>query len=153
MTRLQSNANCAPRIARAGRFRRQGCAGFTLTELLVVIVILAIAVIPMIEAFAPARRAGPLPQQRTTLIYETEGILNQVLDLPYAEVAAYQASPVTLLPVLAARNGTTTTGVVYRGTTYTPTLKLTDAGGGTGGLVMVTVTVDDETLTALKAQY
>jgi prepilin-type N-terminal cleavage/methylation domain-containing protein len=127
--------------------------GFSLTELLVVIVILAIAIVPMINAFAPARRAGPLPQRSAALLCATEGILNQALDLGYAELAACRSAPATVLPMLAARNGTTTTGIVHRGTTYTPTLELADAGGGTGGLIMVTVTLGDETLVGLKAQY
>ena len=39
----------------------------------------------------------------------------------------------------------------FKGQTYTPTLAVTDASGGTGDLLQLRVTVDDVSLTTLKA--
>jgi hypothetical protein len=39
------------------------------------------------------------------------------------------------------------------GNSYTPTVAITDAGGGTDGLLQLTVTINQVRLTTLKADY
>jgi hypothetical protein len=42
---------------------------------------------------------------------------------------------------------------LLNGKPYTPTVDITDAGGGAGGLLQLTVTINQVRLTTLKADY
>jgi prepilin-type N-terminal cleavage/methylation domain-containing protein len=127
--------------------------GFTLFEVLLAVFILVIAVAPMINAFGPSLFAAA--NEETTIVSANYArqTLNRVLALDFKTlndlVQNGQANPVNLDSLF----GTGQESFVFKGTTCVPTVVITDASGGNGGLAEITSTVNRVTLKTLKAGY
>lgn len=128
-------------------------SGFSLVEVLVAIIILAIAIIPMVEAFRPALISTAIGERLAVFSNQARSTLNRTVGLHYDILNSNQGNPVDLISLFGdaaeADRETFTSG----GTDYAPTISIADASGGAGGLLEVTVTIEEVTLKTLKSDY
>ena len=125
--------------------------GYIQAEVLAAIVLLAVAIVPMVQALTPSH--GLREHETRTLVMSAaaEGTLYRLSDLPFATLAANAGDPVDLAALLESAAEAAKENVTYGGRTYTPRVIITDASGGSGGLLEVFVTVDEVTLQTLNA--
>ena len=125
--------------------------GFTLFETVLAVVILAIAIAPMLQAFGPALLATASEETTIVLTNYARQTLNRVAALDFTTlndlVQAGQANPVDLAYLFDDGEESFT----FKGTSYVPTVAITDASGGNGGLLEITTTISPVTLKTLKA--
>ena len=127
--------------------------GFTLFEVILAVFILVIAVAPMINAFGPSLIAAAGEETTIVSANYARQTLNRVTALEFKTlndlVQNAQASPVNLDTLF----GTGQESFVFKGTSCVPTVVITDASGGAGGLLEITLTLNQVTLKTLKAGY
>ncbi|MBW2428325.1 MAG: prepilin-type N-terminal cleavage/methylation domain-containing protein [Deltaproteobacteria bacterium] len=132
--------------------------GLTLIEVAVALLILSIVIIPLMESFITALITSGGGERQTVFTNQARGTLYRIAAQDFADLNGNQGNPVDL----AVLFGSTTVpkpaeaakeDFVYRGKTYTPTVAISDAGGGTGGLLELSVTVAEINLKTLKADY
>jgi prepilin-type N-terminal cleavage/methylation domain-containing protein len=127
--------------------------GFTLVETVVAVFILVIAVAPMIQAFGPSLFATASEEAVIVLTSYARQTLNRVAALDFKTlndlVRTGQANPVNLDTLF----GTGQESFVFKGASCVPTVVITDASGGNGGLLEITSTVNQITLQTLKAGH
>jgi prepilin-type N-terminal cleavage/methylation domain-containing protein len=127
--------------------------GFTLFEVILVVFILVIAVAPMINAFRPSLFATAGEEITTVSTNYARQTLNRVAALDFRTLNTLvqngQTNPVNLDTLFGAGQES----FVFKGTTCVPTVAITDASGGSGGLLEITSTVNQVTLKTLKAGY
>ena len=113
--------------------------GFTLFEIIMALLILAIAIVPMMNAFAPALLATGQGEEQAVLTGQARQTMNGLLDIDFATLDAKKATPGDLVTMLGDQAAA---GAV---------VSVTDASGGAGGLLELTVTLKNVTLQTLKA--
>lgn len=113
--------------------------GFTLFEIVLALLILAIAIVPMMNAFAPAILATGQGEEQTVLTGQARQTMNGLLDMKFAILDANKATPGVLIAMLGDQAAA---GAV---------VSVTDASGGAGGLLELTVILNNVTLQTLKA--
>jgi len=127
--------------------------GFTLFEVILAVFILVIAVAPMIQAFGPSLFATAGEETTIVLTNYARQTLNRVATLDFKTlndlVQTSQANPVNLDSLFGAGQESFT----FKGASLTPTVVITDASGGNGGLIEITTTISQVTLKTLKADY
>jgi hypothetical protein len=79
--------------------------------------------------------------------------MNRVMALDFDTLSNNQGDPVDLVSLFGLAAEAAKENFQFRGENYTPTVAITDASGGPGGLLQLTVTVDHVRLTTLKAEY
>jgi type II secretory pathway pseudopilin PulG len=132
--------------------------GFTIVEVVVVVMLLAISIVPIVQAFAPVLMSGSFEEEKTVFTNQARGTLYRIMTLEFAPLDNNQGDPVDLAALFgwpdppdadeAAKEDFT-----FKGRTYTPRVAITDASGGPGGLLQVTVTVEHVNLSTLMADY
>ncbi len=146
----------APRQAAApgGRARsaRRG-RGFSLVELLIVMVLLAVAIVPVLRAFQPALDAQSAEEAALVCRNRARGTLSRALALPFDTLDTHRGDPVDLAALFGGASGAAEETFRFRGATVTPRVAISDASGGAGGLLEVLVRVQDVTLYALRGAY
>ena len=125
--------------------------GFTLVEIVLVVLILGVAIVPMVGAFMPAGRSVSWNEQTTVFTNQARWTLSRAAALDFATLDANQGDPVNLSVLFGSGAEAAKEDFTFRGQSYTPALAVTDASGGVGGLLQLRVTIDDVTLTTLKA--
>ena len=128
--------------------------GFTLFEIILALLILAIAIVPMMNAFAPALLATGQGEEQTVLTGRARQTMNCLLDVDFPTLDANKATPLTtakLIALFGSQAAAEKENCVYLVTTYTPVVAITDVSGGAGGLLELTVTLKNVTLQTLKA--
>ena len=115
--------------------------GFTLFEIVLALLILAVAIVPMMNAFAPAILATGQGEEQAVLTGQARQTMNGLLEMDFATLDAKKAAPADLVTMLGDQAAT---GVI---------VSVTDAAaaGGAGGLLELTVTLKNVTLQSLKA--
>jgi hypothetical protein len=78
-------------------------------------------------------------------VSQANGTLSRITALPYDQLATNLGASVSLGSMASEERFT------HRGVTYTPVVGITDASGGTGGLIRLSVTVESVQLSTLKA--
>jgi len=73
--------------------------GFTLVEIMVVLVILTIAVVPMLQAYGPALLSTDFEEQTAVFNNQTRRTLTRIATLPFHTLNSNQGNPVNL-PIL-----------------------------------------------------
>lgn len=128
-------------------------AGFTLFEVVLAIFILLTAIVPMINAFGPSLFATVSEEATIVFTNYARQTLNRVAVLDFKIlnnlVLNNQANPVNLNILFADGKE----AFSLRGTNYIPTVIITDASAGAGGLLEITVTLNQVVLKTLKADY
>ena len=125
--------------------------GFTIFEIILAIIILVIAIIPMVNAFAPALLATGQGEEQTVLTGQARSTMNRILDLDFRNLDANVGNPANLVALFGSQAEADKESFVYMGTTYMPVLTITDASGGAGGLLELTVTLKNVKLQTLRA--
>ena len=115
--------------------------GFTLFEIIMTLLIMAIAIVPMMNAFAPALLATGQGEEQTVLTGQARQTMNGLLDMKFATLDANKTTPGVLVTMLGDQAAADAV------------VSVTDAGGGTDGLLELTVTLKNVTLQTLKANY
>jgi hypothetical protein len=142
-----------------------GRRGFTLFEIFLALLILAVAIIPMMNAFAPALLSGSQEEEQVVLTGAARSTLNRLLDLDFSVLDAHRADPANLVDLLYYKEPGQTEAeamaeaaveaaketVSYRGQTYIPAIAIIDASGGAGGILELRVSLQTVGLRTLKA--
>ena len=128
-------------------------SGFTLLEVLLVVLLLAITIVPMLQAFSPAVSSADSIKETAVFTNQARGTMNRVMALDFDTLDSKQGNPVNLVSLFGSAAEAAKEDFLFRGKNYTPTVVITDASGGPGGLLQLTVTVDYARLTTLKAKY
>jgi len=125
--------------------------GFTIFEIILAIIILVIFIIPMVNAFTPALLATGQGEEQTVLTGQARITMNRILDIDFQSLEANAGNPADLVALFGSQAEADEESFVYRGATYTPVLAITDASGGAGGLLELTVTLKNVKLQTLRA--
>jgi len=143
----------------------QNRRGFTLFEIFLALFILAIAIVPMMNAFAPSLLSSAYEEEQAVLTGRARQTLNRLADLDFPMLDAHRGNPVNLLTLFGSQAEADKESFAYLGNTYTPITAIcttnasgipvpdcvTDAGDGTSGLLELTVTLGTVRLQTLKA--
>lgn len=127
--------------------------GFSLLEVCLAIFILSIAIIPILDAFSPAIRAGGAEAQITVFANQARKTLNRMIALDFGTLYANRNDPVNLTALLGSESEAAKENFTLDGQSYSPIAAISDASGGSGGLLQLSVTVQCVTLKTLKADY
>ena len=126
--------------------------GFTLFEIILALLILAIAIIPMVNAFAPALLSTSQGEEQAVLTGQARETMNWLLNLDFQTLDTKQATPDDLVALFVSQAEPDKPRFRYLGQTYAPGVAITDASGGAGGLLELTVTLKTVKLQTLKAE-
>jgi type II secretory pathway pseudopilin PulG len=125
--------------------------GFTLFEIIMTLLILAIAIVPMMNAFAPALLATGQGEEQAVLTGQARRTMNRLTDLDFRSLDANQGNPANLVALFGSQSEVDKESFVYLGATYAPVVAIADASGGLGSLLELTVTLKTVSLQTLKA--
>ena len=126
--------------------------GFTFLEIILVVLILAIAIVPMVRAFSPGVVSANTEEETTVFTNQARGTLNRVMALDFDTLNSNQGAAVDLATLFGAAEAAKES-FTFKRENHTPTVAITDASGGAGGLLQLTVTISHIQLSTLKAQY
>ncbi len=130
-----------------------GRRGFTLFEIMLALLILTIAIVPMLNAFAPAVLSIGFEEEQTVLTGRARQTINRVLDMDFPVLGAHQGDPVDLAQLFGSAEEADKETVLYKGVTYVPVVSITDASGGQGGLLELAVRLPGVQLRTRKAAH
>ena len=132
--------------------------GLTLIEVAVALFILSIVIIPLMDSFRTALVTTGGEERQAVFTNQARGTLYRIAALDFTDLNSNQGNPVDLAvlfgsttdpkPAEAAKEAFN-----YRGKTYTPTVVISDASGGAGGLLELSVTIAEINLRTLNAEY
>ena len=127
--------------------------GFTFLEIMLVVLILAIAIVPMVRAFAPSVLTASTDEETAVFANQARGTLNRVMALAFDTLNDNQGDPVDLATLFGSAAEADKETFSFKGKNYTPTVAIADASGGLGGLLQLTVTLEQVRFATLKSQY
>lgn len=127
--------------------------GFTFLEIMLVVLILAIAIVPMVRAFAPAVLTARTDEETAVFANQARGTMNRVMALDFDTLENNQGDPVDLATLFGSAAEADKEIFTYKGKNYTPTVAISDASGGLGGLLQLTVTAEQVRFATLRSQY
>ena len=142
--------------------------GFTLFEIILALLILVIAIVPMMNAFAPALLATGQGEEQTVLTGQARMTMNRLSGLDFRSLDANRGRPLTaemLVALFGSQAEVDKETLVYKGVTYAPDITIcaanaggvcvpdcvTDAGDGTVGLLELKVRFRNVVLQTLRA--
>ena len=128
-------------------------SGLSLLEMLMVLVLLAVAIIPMLQAFSPTIASQSAEERSLVFHNRARGTLSRVMCFPFSALDARKSNQVNLVALFGSAGEAARESFAFRGTNWQPRIAITDASGGTGGLLRVSVSLENLTLSALKADY
>ena len=129
------------------------CRGFTFLEIMLVVLILAIAIVPMVRAFAPAVLTASADEETAVVANQARGTLHRVMACDFDTLDKNQGDPVNLAALFGSAAEADKETFSLKGKNYTPTVAITDASGGLGGLLQLTVTLEQVRFATRKSQY
>ena len=132
--------------------RRHQCRGFTMMEFLMVLLILSVAIIPMVTAFAPARISAAHVERSIIFLNQARGTLNRVISIDFETLSANAGDDVDLAVLLGSDHEAGREAFLYDGAKWTPRVDISDSSGGEGGLLQITVLLDNVDLSTLKSE-
>ena len=127
--------------------------GFTFLEIMLVVLILAIAIVPMVRAFAPAVLTASADEESAVFANQARGTLNRVMAFDFDTLNNNQGDPVNLAALFGSAAEADKETFSFKGINYTPTVAISDASGGLGGLLQLSVTLEQVRFVTLKSQY
>lgn len=150
---LSEITRSAPEGGCTRRLRLTSDRGFSLVEILVALMILATAIIPLINAIGPAVKATAAEAQFAVFSNQARATLNRLWSLDFTTLSAHQSTAVDLASLFGSAAEANQENFMLNGKLYTPAVAITDASGGAGGLLQLAVTINQVRLTTLKADY
>lgn len=133
--------------------RTTSTEGFTLVEIILAVLLLAIAIVPIVSAFGPAILSTSSEEERAVFTNQVRGTLSRVMALDFTTLDSNQGDPVNLATLFGTQAEADKETFSFKGANYTPTVAVTDASGGPGGLLELTVTLDYVSLKTLKTEH
>jgi len=127
--------------------------GFSIVEVVVVCLILAIAIVPMVLSFVPARRAVAAERRLTVFTNRARGTLYRIRTVDYDTLLQHAGDPVDLAALFGSADEAARESFVLQGSNYTPNVVVQNISGSIGGLLEIVVSVEDVTLRTMKAEY
>lgn len=127
--------------------------GFTLVEIIIAVALLAIAIVPMVSAYGPAIFSTSTEEETAVFTNQARGTLSRVAALDFATLDNNQGDPVDLATLFGSAPEAAKETFSLQGDAYTPTVAIADVGTGLGGLLEITVAMDQVNLKTLKAEY
>lgn len=127
--------------------------GFTLMEVLIAVLLLAIAIVPMINAFSPGLFSTSGEEQTAVFTNRARATLNRVVALNYQTLYDNRGNPVDLTTLFGSSEEAAKETFSFKGESYNPTVDITDVSGGEGGLLEIMVTLEQVSLKTRKAEY
>ena len=115
--------------------------GFTLMEIVMAVLLLAIAIAPMVDAFKPALFATSSEEELSVFTHRARGTLNRAAALSFATLDTNKSASVDLAALFGSASEAAKEAFTFKGVSYTPTVAITDQSRGDGGLLEITVTV------------
>jgi len=98
--------------------------GFTLFEIFLTILILAIAIVPMMNAFAPALLSSGQGEEQAVLTGCARRTMNRLLDLDFQSLDAKRGNPVDLVTLFGSQTEADKENCLALGTTYPPVVTI-----------------------------
>jgi prepilin-type N-terminal cleavage/methylation domain-containing protein len=127
--------------------------GFSLFEIILAVLILAVAIVPMLNAFSPAIFATTAQEETAVFINQARGTLNRAAALDFDTLSSHQGNPVNLAALLGSQAEADKEAFTFRGQTIIPAVAITDFSAGAGGLLELTASIADVRVSTLKAEY
>jgi prepilin-type N-terminal cleavage/methylation domain-containing protein len=127
--------------------------GFTLVEILIASFILAVAIVPMVNAFRTALISTGIGERLLVFTNQAESTLNRAVVLDYDTLNSNLGDPADLAVLFGSAAEANREMFTFGGTDYTPAISIADASSGAGGLLEITVTIKEITLKTLKSDY
>jgi prepilin-type N-terminal cleavage/methylation domain-containing protein len=132
--------------------------GLTLIEVAVALFILSMVIIPLMDSFRAALITTGGEERQAVFTNQTRGTLYRIAALDFADLNSNQGNPVDLAILFGSVTNpkldeAAKEEFVYRGKIYMPTVAISDASGGAGGLLELSVTVAEINLRTLIAEY
>lgn len=127
--------------------------GFTIMEIIVAMFILAIAIIPMVNAYSPAVSSAGGEEEMTVLSQRARGTLHRILDLGYDTLNSNRADPADLIGLFGSAEEANKETFVFKGKTYIPQVAITEKNPGEEGLLEVRVSIEHVSVKTLKADF
>lgn len=129
-------------------------------------IILVIAIIPMVNAFAPALLSTGQAEEQAILTGQARQTLNRLLDLNFRTLDANRGNPADLTTLFGSAAEAARENLDYLGQTYVPVVGIcavdangvpvpdcvTNASDGTVGLLGLKVSLKNVSLQTLKAE-
>ena len=94
--------------------------GFTLFEIILTILILAIAIVPMMNAFAPALLSTGQGEEQVVLTGQARRTMNRLLDLDFRSLDTNRGNPANLVALFGSQAEVDKESFVYLGVNYAP---------------------------------
>jgi prepilin-type N-terminal cleavage/methylation domain-containing protein len=127
--------------------------GFTLIEILVALLLLGMAIVPMLNAFAPAMLSIGGEEETTVFTSQARGTLNRIASLDFNTLSANLGTSVDLAALFGSAAEADKEAFSFKNVNYSPIVSITDVSGGIGGLLEITTTIDHIVMKTLKAEY
>jgi len=127
--------------------------GFTLVEILLAVVILAVAIVPLVSAYGPAVFSTGGQEEMTVFSQQARGTLNRILSLDYKTLKDNMSDPVDLAALFGSAEEAAKETFTFRGIGCTPTVVIQEETPGQEGLLEIVVTLSPVSLKTLKADY
>lgn len=127
--------------------------GFTLFEILMAVLLLAVAIAPILNAFTPAMITTGNEAQLTVFNQYARGTLNRTAVLDFKVLNTYKGDPVVLSDLFGSTDEAAKETFSFQGESHTPAVAIVDQSGGEGGLLEISVTLGSVNLKTLKAEY
>lgn len=127
--------------------------GFTLFEIILAVLLLAIAIAPMLNAYSPAIFSIKGEEETAVFSNQARSTLNRTVALDFATLDDNKGNPVDMATLFGSAAEATKETFSFKGTSYTPVVSISDVSGGDGGLLEIIATVDRITLKTLKTEY
>ena len=140
--------------------------GFTLVEIIIAVLLLAIAIVPMVNAYAPAIFSTSGEEEMAVFTNQVRGTLNRVTTLDFKTLYENKdpddaPNPVVLENLFGSPSEANKEKFSFKGTDYTPLVAITgydadddgDIDVDDEGVLELTVTIHHVSLKTLKAEY
>jgi len=127
--------------------------GITLVEVLIAAIILAVAIVPMVNAFRSATTSTGVGERLVVFTTQAGSTLNRILALDYDTLNNNLGDPVNPADLFGSASEANREKFAFGGTDYIPAISIADASSGAGGLLEITVTIDEITVKSLKSSY
>ncbi len=127
--------------------------GFTLFEIILAVLFLAIAIAPMLNAYSPAIFSIKGEEETAVFTNQARGTLNRVAALDFTTLDDNKGNPVNLTALFGSTEEADKETFFLKGTSYTPVVSISDVSGGDGGLLEIIATVDRISLKTLRTEY
>jgi len=135
--------------------------GFTLVEIILAVVLLAIAISPMLSAYSPAIFSTSAEDEMAVFANRARGTMNRVTALEFITLDDNKGSPVDLATLFGSAAEAAKETFSFKGTDYTPSVAISgyDADGDGDiddddeGVLELSVRIAHVSLRTLKAEY